>query len=327
MTSTKTKKSYESLEITSVPKAIEVLDIIKDDTFSYNREIPQEFPFGIWFRGHSNSSYELTPTIFRKKADMFRKQSEDFFEETNIFVHSTLRLPNYQKVYSSTFDWLCLMQHYETPTRILDWSESILVALYFAVKGSVAKEKMGNSISDAEIVVLNANTLNREIRGRDSICSSDSFDVVMRSEMAKNRNLRVLSDLNNITKAMKQEKLTSDDIITRFADLNLAKPVAVFPHRWNERMVFQSSVFTLHGGKIYNAQETIKDDEKIPRPITLEEINQASLERQQPQTLKYYRIPKENKADIEKTLFRLGIHEGSLFPEMDHQSIYLKQQW
>ena len=36
--------------------------------------------------------------------------------------------------------WLCVMQHYRAPTRLLDWSENLLVALYFAVSADLDQD-------------------------------------------------------------------------------------------------------------------------------------------------------------------------------------------
>jgi len=65
----------------------------------------------------------------------YRKfEDHSFYEETNMFNRFVTRMPDYQVNYSSGFDWLCLIQHYELPNRLADWTESILIALYFAVK-------------------------------------------------------------------------------------------------------------------------------------------------------------------------------------------------
>jgi hypothetical protein len=311
-------KIYEQHEIKSVQDAIEILDLIekdKDFTSSLKKDIITKFPFAIWFRGHSNAEgYKLDPSIFR---DFNNQSNNRYQDETNIYIHSTLRLPNHQKTYSSSFDWLCLMQHYDTPTRILDWSESVLVALYFAVKNS--HKNSGN----AEIVVLNARTLNKEVRDKYSICRPDSFDVIIRARMAQERlKVRVLS-ATDVTTTIQAQNIQDSATI----DSVLAKPVAVFPNRWNERMVFQSSVFTIHGGKKYSYEDTTKIEERLPEATTLEDINRDRIERGEEPILKYYKIPHQDKAIIEETLFRLGIHEGSLFPEMDHQSAYLRKQW
>jgi len=304
-------------EILSIKDTIDVLEAIeKDKNFvkpTFITGIQQQFPFGIWFRGQSDTEYKLQPTIFREKITktFIKKDLETkFYNETSIFIHSKLRLANLLKDYQSSFDWLCLMQHYEVPTRILDWSESILVALYFAVRNSLEKE------SDAELIVLNARALNNHVREKYMIATPDTFDTTIRSEMTHHKMVsRLLSDKNVIEKAA-EERIDIQKIEDKYI-----KPISIFPYRLNERMVFQSSVFTLHGGKKYFENEIIYENDRIPDTISLEEVNKEI------NILKFYKIPNHAKSDIEKNLFMIGIHEGTLFPELDRQSIYLKQLW
>jgi len=102
-------------------------------------------------------------------------------------------------------------------------------------------------------------------------------------------------------------------------------PLAVFPSRFNDRMVFQASVFTLHGGKEYpRGMKRFYPGEIIPPPITIDDLDrQDGGER----LLRRFAIPPRAKRKILRDLAILGIHEGTLFPEVDRQAVYLEEQW
>ena len=79
-----------------------------------------------WYRGLKDPSYKLLPKIFR--------DPETAKRESYIAVEFRRRARTYLPGLTSPFDWLCAMQHYGVPTRLLDWSESLSVALYFTVR-------------------------------------------------------------------------------------------------------------------------------------------------------------------------------------------------
>jgi hypothetical protein len=83
-------------------------------------------PGTIWFRGHADAKWELLPGFIRSVADT----SETTL--LNRFRQSAAMLADRRPV--SSFDWTFLMQHYGVPTRLLDWSESPLVSMYFAIE-------------------------------------------------------------------------------------------------------------------------------------------------------------------------------------------------
>jgi hypothetical protein len=97
------------------------------------------------FRGQGNYSWRLRPSINRFLAAASPMQAsalEDasvrrFMGEAHEHLAATSlpRDPFGLDVFDNYVEWLALMQHHGAPTRMLDWSFSPYVALYFAVEG------------------------------------------------------------------------------------------------------------------------------------------------------------------------------------------------
>jgi FRG domain len=91
----------------------------------------------LWFRGLSCASYELLPKLMRDT-----KPVDDVFErELRLLTRFRQRSMAYWPAGYQQDDWehLFAMQHNGLPTRLLDWSENLFVAAYFALAAHAAE--------------------------------------------------------------------------------------------------------------------------------------------------------------------------------------------
>lgn len=272
------------------------------------------FSLGIWFRGQSKEEYSLTPSIFRKN-------NNKITEEISIVNHFKQRCVELSENCNNQMEWLTIMQHYSLPTRLLDWSESPLIALYFAVCDAE------DSASDkAALYALNAWELNGYSTGNHNIISSSDYEVSARTNqsrsLTKGELKRVFGHENRL------DIFGLSEFGERLEDEGFATPIAVSPTHNSKRIIAQQGTMTVHGGKIYSKQESSYLDHEFQFlyvPETIEKINKSQLLEKKPPVFRKIKV--ENKFKIKKELEAIGIHEGSLFPEVDNQSRFIRGNW
>ena len=286
-----------------------------DDKFTWG--ISQEiFPFGLWFRGEGDYSAPLAPGMFR-----INYKKGEHYQEPSIMNHLKIRIPEIYDIKES-FGKLCIAQHYNIPTRLLDWSESIFVAAYFA---SISDN--GDSSKDAYLYVMNAKSLNYLSgldQGRGLIHTPEDFGIKIRSEIAFSNSKRtwiqrVTNKYPNFDWALIRDdrfNFSKDQWLSGVQMSFFNEPVAVMPLRAKTRMMVQGSTFTLHGGS-YSMEAGDKPNKNFPKRIT-------GYKRH---IYRRFKIPGKFKSQIKKDLFNIGIHQGVLFPELDRQREYLETIW
>ena len=198
-----------------------------------------------WFRGHSRIIQELTPGIYRKpyssriykefRPDIEFQLAEDFKRKAPSVATN---LPNTE----NHIEWLFLMQHHGVPTRLLDWTENILIATFFAVESDLDK--------DGELWTFLPWQLN-ESHGFYGLPSN-----------SKNMTLQFLSHeiFHNNPEKLKEEYGLSE---------TPKAPMAFLPPLMHPRMNAQQSCFTIHPSpqKGYSIPEIISSNRYLMRYI------------------------------------------------------------
>ena len=80
---------------------------------------------GARFRGHSVPRYALVPSLLRKM--------HSFDTEHTLYHECYARAQRLLPTSTNSWEVLSVLQHHGVPTRLLDWSESFSVALFFAL--------------------------------------------------------------------------------------------------------------------------------------------------------------------------------------------------
>ena len=164
---------------------------------------------GLWWRGHSNIEWTLVPTIYRGESNKYEQTRCINFVRKGKTRHSNT------PAYNDYVSWLFLMRHYGLYTRLLDWSESPLIALYFAV----SKDVYANQ--SAALWGLHPGRLNSNQTG----AASNTIKLARGPEV-----------LSIIKEAFEYEKNAQSQ-----------KILAISFEEFDIRQMVQMSTFTIHG--------------------------------------------------------------------------------
>jgi len=99
----------------------------------------------VWYRGVTESGHKLTPSLLRYSNGL--NLEPELFAVFQMVARADIGLSagnNWARLFS--------MQHHAVPTRLLDWTTALAVAVYFAIRPSGS--------GDPAVYVLNPETVN-----------------------------------------------------------------------------------------------------------------------------------------------------------------------
>jgi FRG domain len=119
-------------------------------------------PSVVWYRGVCDESFKLRPSLLRR--------SNGVALEKELFTRYKMLASLVQQHRDNDWELLFDMQHYRIPTRLLDWTEVLGIAVFFAL--------LGNQATNAAVYLLDPMALNELSRGKKNIplVTEEDFD-------------------------------------------------------------------------------------------------------------------------------------------------------
>lgn len=184
-----------------------------------------------WFRGEpeAESQTALVPKLYRPPLKVSQLLHEE--QELRIdFKRWAAQMP-IEHYPQTQWEWYFLMQYYGVPTRLLDWTDGALVALYFAVRDRDVdqEERERRRRGDAVVYMLDPWWLNQRVYRKTKGKKLREFSGV------------ALSDWPHARPYLPEDELDSDSLKAGLP------PLAIDPLHVSRRAAAQRSRFTVFG--------------------------------------------------------------------------------
>lgn len=254
----------------------------------------------LFFRGHSNVSYQLIPSVFRK--DEWLKNEKLMYQELKI------NCANDFNQMEGHLEILAEMQHYGLPTRLLDITQNPLIALYFACEGADS--------NSGEVIVFGIHREEIKYPQSDTVAILASlplftYDEQLRFYNDSKKSYRNIEDFNkDIERLVQEVRIERPGFVGKIQQDDLRRCIVVIPAKNNRRLEKQEGAFIICGLL----------DEKYgnQNKNTIDEMRVRDKEGKKLVCII------NDKEKLLKQLNSLGINKSKVYPEIDDVADYIK---